>query len=303
MEDQTSRKTGQVIDVGILAKQALEPDRTDAILLQYGHLFTDICARWIQSGSESSKPIAAFGRILPIIPHLAEHAEYFLSHISDLPLIRSQSSLSSDSLVRPTKESDIIEVLLGTFRLLSFDCKSFAKYIRPLEIKALFQHSDRVVQYLAIRIFSLYVHVADHATQEMIKRYVGEESVDGPWEGRTIDYRFLSLWEEQRWKSLQDQLTKNEKHYESRPRDLASYTLDINGILLPRLHGISTLEWPADLISTTTTERNLRSLADKTVKFQSALTHRSSRFGKNAFSTPYGMAAEQAGQDGHSSSQ
>jgi midasin len=262
MEGINNRRTGKTVNINALATEALKPGSTDDLFVQYGGFFTELCARWIQSGAETEAKVAAFGRLLPLAPHLAEHVERFLAHNSNSPIIGPQPSAASQNATPPTRDSDLVEVLLGTLRLLSYDCRNFVRYVRPFALESLFQHSNRVVRYLAIRTFSLYVHAADYATQEMIKRSVGEGEVEGPWEHRQIDYRFLSLWEEKRWKELQAKMRQQESTDRSYAVPaLSPYTVNVNGILLPRLNGAPSQERPSELVSTATTEANLKSIA------------------------------------------
>ncbi|KAF1937408.1 midasin [Clathrospora elynae] len=265
MEGTNYRKTGKTVNISAFAAEALKPAFTDALFVLHGELFTELCARWIQSSAETEAKVSAFGRLLPLAPHLAEHVERFLAHVSNSPIIASQTPAASQNAFPPIRDSDLIEVLLGSFRLLSYDCRNFAKYVRPLALESLFQHSSRVVRYLAVRVFCLYVHAADYATQEMTKRYVGEEEIDASWEGEQIDFRFLSLWEEKRWKNLQSKMPSRQSAGESYAasvyRELSPYTVNVNGVLLPRLDGESSQEKPSELVSTRTTEANLKSIA------------------------------------------
>ncbi|KAH6470467.1 midasin [Parastagonospora nodorum] len=245
--------------------EALKPGSTDQLFVQYDGLFTELCARWIQNNTQSALKVAAFGRLLPLAPHLAEHVERFLQHVSNSPIVASQASASSAGAIT---EPQLLESLLGTFRLLSYDCRGFARYVRPLVLQSLFQHPSRAIRYVAIRTFCLYVHAADHATQEMLKRYVGQGEVEGPWEILQIDYRFLSLWEEKRWKSLQLKIQQQQRQsQETLPstswpdQELSGLTLNVNGILLPRLDGAPSREMPSQLIKTATTDSNLRNIA------------------------------------------
>ncbi|KAG9189260.1 hypothetical protein G6011_06128 [Alternaria panax] len=262
MEGINTRKTGKMVNINALTAEALNPGSTDDIFVQHDGLFTELCARWIQSGAKTDAKIAAFGRLLPLAPHLAEHVERFLSHTSNSSVIGY--SASSDG-TRVTQDSDLIEALLGTFRLLSYDCKNFTHFVRPLALENLFQHTSRVVRYLAIRTLCIYAHTADYATQEMIKSFVGEGEIEGPWEGHQIDYRFLSLWEEKRWKGLQEKMCEDsftdETYATAVQQDLSPYTVNVNGVLLPRLDGAPSQERPAELISTATTEENLKRIA------------------------------------------
>jgi midasin len=259
-------KTGKTVDFGSLATDALDSQRTDELFIQNETLFVEVCARWIHSGANSGKKIAAFGRILPLAPHLAEHVERFLATTSQSAIIGSRTSASSEDSTTSTPEPELCRVLLGTFRLLSFDCRNFAKYVRPLALESLFHHPSRRVRYLAIRNFCLYVHAADHATQEMLKRYVEDGGVQGEWQGQSIDYRFLSLWEEKRWTALQLDLKKS-RAQEQGPlsptldHQLSPYTVNVGGVLLPRLAGAPSQQMPSELIGTPTTSSNLSNIA------------------------------------------
>ncbi|KAF2634774.1 midasin [Massarina eburnea CBS 473.64] len=249
-----------------LATDALDGQRTDGLFVLNEKLFVEVAARWIQSGVESERKVAAFGRLLPLAPHLAEHVDRFLASTSQSSILGPQTSNLSAHGLRTLKEADTCQLLLGTFRLLSFDCRSFAKYVRPVALESLFHHSSAYVRYLAIRTFALYVHAADHATQELIKKWVGEAEVQGGWEGQSIDYRFLSLWEEKRWKDLRSRL-QTSRTEETGPLPLATFqhlspsTVGVAGILLPRLDGAPSHEKPSELVPTSTTESNLTKIA------------------------------------------
>ncbi|KAF2686266.1 midasin [Lentithecium fluviatile CBS 122367] len=266
MEEFVRTKAGRTVDFASLAVQALDSRQTDELFLRNESFFVEICAQWIQSGARSESKIAAFGRILPLAPHLAEHVERFLASASQSPIFRRQprSSPRDDNITTPLPE--LVQTLLGVFRLLSFECRSFTKYVRPLALESLFHHSSPCVRYLAVRTFCLYVHAADHATQEMIKRYVEVGEINGEWEGQSIDYRFSTLWEEKRWKDLRSRLQesrKQEKELLSSTvyQSLSPYTVNVAGVLLPRLDGAPTREKPSQLIDTPTTEFNLSNIA------------------------------------------
>ena len=262
MEAINTRKTGEMVNINALVTEALKPGSTDDIFVQHGGLLTELCARWIQSGAKTDAKVAAFGRLLPLAPHLAEHVERFLSHTSDSPVIGSNASNHATTAIQ---DSDLIEVLLGTFRLLSYDCKNFTHYVRPLALESLFHHSSRIVRYLAIRTLCIYAHTADYATQEIIKNFVGDGEIEGPWEGQQIDYRFLSLWEEKRWKDLQKKLSQTSSTDVTQAiavqQDLSPYTVNVNGVLLPRLDGAPSQGRPTELVPTATTEQNLKKIA------------------------------------------
>jgi midasin len=263
MEGNQSFRAGESASIDELATGALDPRQTDTVFVQFEGLFVEICARWIASGSDSERKISAFGRIIPLAPHLTGHVERFLSTSSTSKVLGPRTPTQDPS---GSGYVDLLLDLLGTFRLLSFDCSSFSRFVRPLVLESLFHHPDRRIRYLAVRNFCLYVHAADYATQEMIKRHVGKEAIMKEWEDQVIDYRFLSLWEEKRWASLQAQLDARESgdmtaYATSINHQLSPQTVNVNGVLLPRLEGAPSLERPSELIPTPTTASNSTKLA------------------------------------------
>ncbi|KAF2497757.1 P-loop containing nucleoside triphosphate hydrolase protein [Lophium mytilinum] len=247
----------------VLAVEALNSKATDTIFLEYEHLFVDICARWISSESQVSAKLAAFGRTIPFAPHLAEHVEYFLTKTYTEGFLGP----ASDSIT----EGELCELLLAVFRLLSFDDPDFAKYIRPLKLQELLSHSSKIARYLTARIFCLYLHASDAAMEELISKYVhrslDSEPIHGEWEGIVIDYRFLSLWEEKRYKqlSLRRRATQTTESTANGPtkilNNISNLSLDVHGVLLPRLDGPTEGQEPCKVIPVPTTTRNLKDLA------------------------------------------
>ncbi|KAF1972308.1 midasin [Bimuria novae-zelandiae CBS 107.79] len=262
-------KAGKTVNFEWLSSRSLRPERTDDLFVRYEELFVEVCTKWVSEEVAPELELAAFGRILPLAPHLAEHAEKLVASPQVFFLGAAQTEIQMRDVSEIGKH-ELCQALLGLFRLLSFDCRSFARHVRPAVMEQLFQHPNQTVRYLAVRNFCLYVHAADHATQEMVKRVVGEDEVEGEWEGRTIDYRFLALWEEKRWKELQTRLqTRLQDRWSqgSQPfspdvyRQLSPYTVNVSGVLLPRLDGAPSGEKPLELVSTPTTESNLQRIA------------------------------------------
>ncbi|KAH7115054.1 hypothetical protein B0J11DRAFT_122747 [Dendryphion nanum] len=274
MEKTNLPNAGKLSSFDELATRALDPTQTDTLFLRDEGLFVEICARWIISGSQSGSKIAALGRVVSLAPHLAEHVDRFLASKSESPIFGNGDSNPTLSKI---PDQEIIECILGTYRLLSFDCRTFEKYVRLVPLQRLFGHPSRPVRYLAVRTFCLKVHAADYATQKMIRENLGDEEVMGPWEEQnSIDYRLLSLYEENRWKTLQSKLleirsgnttAKSRRIYTS----LSPYTVDVNGILLPRLDGAPSQDKPFDLVSTPTTEYNLEAIAKSLLQSQPIL--------------------------------
>ncbi|KAJ9639422.1 AAA ATPase midasin [Coniosporium tulheliwenetii] len=119
--------------------------------------------------------------------------------------------------------------------------------------------------------------------QAMIAKHLGTGPILGLWEGRNIDYRFFSLWEEKRYEDMsklliEARLLRENSVQESKHRrivtqeDLMDTVVEVYGLLLPRL-GAPSLENSQhfSLVPTSTTVRNVRSVAEGLLSSQPLL--------------------------------
>ncbi|KAI9880197.1 MAG: AAA ATPase midasin [Pleopsidium flavum] len=254
-----------------LAFAALNPRYTKTVFTYYEPIFVDLCGRWLSSTQVSAQSLAitsALARILPWASHLAVFAEELIlkRRAGVFEQLSSRTSMELQNL----SDRTLLGLLLTVFRLLLFDNHTFAQAIAPWQLQCLLRRENRCIRYLAIRILCLYLYAADAAMIRMVGQYLGEEAIEGEWEERTIDYGFLSLWEEKRVEDFEKQLRKirGERHHAMtycvsrriiRPNDLMPLTAEVAGILLPRIHG-SAIK-PSSIISTNTTCLNLGCLA------------------------------------------
>lgn len=249
--------------LNLIASTALDPKYTDEIFAKFSNIFADTCARWISSESSDTTIISALGRIVPLAPYLAEYAERYLQRTSSNSLLCILDFAASSNSSNPPEDL-LTEHLLGVFRLLVFDNACFARFLQPAALQLLLSHPALVVRYLAIRILCLYLHAADAAYEEMVKKYVGDQPILGYWEGKQIDYRFLSLWEEKRYSQLHKKLATMERASNGSqgiPPDLVSEAAcKIGQVFLPRLAGPSSGDQTM-IVPTETTLRNLNSIA------------------------------------------
>lgn len=234
-----------------ISRAALDRRYTDLLVVNAESLIPHYCASFTASNDYVSV-LAAFGRIVPFAPHVAEYAERYLSSsaFSDLPAIALE------------------EYLLGLYRLLQFDHRTFAKFVPFSHIQQnLLAHERPCVRYLAVRVVCLYLHAADAAMEKMIP----QQDLEGPWEHKQINYRFLTLWEEQRAKQIKKEL---EAAHQSRtattqaqlqrilPNELLHpSTACISGVLLPRMTSSASEESSFSIVDTPTTLANLRDFA------------------------------------------
>ncbi len=256
-----------------LAEAALDPKLTDQVLTLFQPLMAELCARWMSS-TKFLCIISAFGRILPFVPSMAEYAEWHLSK-TQAPVISVDAAQPKIWELVDLSELQACEVLLGLMRLLAHDNPRFGKLVRMSDVQILLSHPSKAVRYLATRVTGLYLNAADASVEAMVEKLVGLGPITGPWEGMNIEYRFLSMWEEQRRKIVHERLRdpkRSSKHARSlsesryqkflRPEDLSPSTVDIQGILLPCLQtrGCPVLDDP--LAPSFTTRRNLRAMAE-----------------------------------------
>ncbi|OJJ47113.1 hypothetical protein ASPZODRAFT_65627 [Penicilliopsis zonata CBS 506.65] len=250
-----------------LALGALQPGCTETFFNLYQPIFVDLAARWLISDAHTNQAgvLAAFSRVLPFAPHLRSFArQYALSRAGPLSALVGSKELEILQL-----DDDTLHVLLlALFRLFSYDLETFSASVSPLQLQALFRHHDRSIRYLAVRCFAFYMHAADAATEKMVLKNVGDEPIFAEWEGITIDYRFLGLWEERRWDALEAKFRRNrlswsEPEVLSQAENLKEYftsrTAEICGVLIPRLK--DTVRFTSSIVKTPTTVGNLRKIA------------------------------------------
>ncbi|KAJ6108690.1 hypothetical protein N7523_010013 [Penicillium sp. IBT 18751x] len=250
-----------------LALGALQPHCTESVFRLYEPIVVDLASRWLRSdlNAESIQVLAAFARILPFATHLRSFAsQHALSQAGALSALAGTKELT----LRQLDTLDTRTLLLALFRLLSFDLETFSKAVSPIQLQSLFPHDDQVVRYLAVRCFALYMHAADAATEKMIRVNTGNDPIEGDWEGITIDYRLLGLWEERRWDVLGKHIeTQRYSRPEVETMELIDRTrefftarsADICGVLIPRLQDARPS--PSSIVKTTTATENLRRIA------------------------------------------
>lgn len=259
-----------------LALAALNPKYTKTIFTYYEPIFTDLCGRWMSHAEVSVSTldiVSAFARILPWAPQLAVFVEELV--LKRRAGVFEHMSSPTGMKLQDLPHQSLQDLLLAVLRLVLFDNHCFAPAIAPLQLQFLLRHEDRCIRYLTIRILCLYLHAADAAMIRMVDRYLGEEAIEGEWEGQRIDYGFLSLWEEKRMEELDSQLQtlrreRPEDTAQSKPRrvirhnEFTPFTVEVAGVLIPRLHTSPTKASSLALTSTTCT--NLANLAKALLK-------------------------------------
>ncbi|RFU29962.1 hypothetical protein B7463_g6350, partial [Scytalidium lignicola] len=194
-----------------LTTAALQPTLTLKLFLRFEAVFADTCARWVSTteiGTQNLAVIEAFARILPLAPHLSSYLETYLSS-ADIPTVENNLphpviyylKRKDNESVEKLPNVQLQRILLAALRLLQFDKHVYSRAVSRSRIQKLFQHEDRAVRYLAIRIFCELHTVSELKMEEMILRYVGkDEAIMGDLDGELFDYGFLSLSEQKRFK-------------------------------------------------------------------------------------------------------
>ncbi|CAI7672580.1 unnamed protein product [Penicillium pancosmium] len=260
-----------------LALGALNTTLTESVFRIYEPVVVDLAARWLRSdiSTDYIHVLSAFARILPFAPYLRPFAsQYALSPTGPQSALTDSKELT----IRQLDTNSTRNLLLTLFRLLSFDLETFSKAVSPIQLQSLFPHQDRVVRYLAVRCFALYMHAADAATENMLHVNTGTDPIEGEWEGITIDYRLLGLWEERRWASLASSIrntrasrsdTDAMKLIDDTRDFFTSRSADICGVLIPRLKDAHPS--PSSVVETTTATANLRRIATSLLGFKPIL--------------------------------
>ncbi|KAF2215224.1 hypothetical protein CERZMDRAFT_36165 [Cercospora zeae-maydis SCOH1-5] len=160
--------------------------------------------------------------------------------------------------------------LLGLFRLVKSDRRTFGRYVATTELSSLLGKSSPAVTYLIIRILQIQLNGADHWFEATLKQYLGEDqpdaALDGSWDDRTVDYRFLTLWEQERSDKVFAAITESRIATVSaqlpEPRHISAEffhpaTSLIGGVLLPTLSDRHHDAGMSELVHTLTTSENV----------------------------------------------
>ena len=302
------RKGSNIRYLNTLSALALDPAHTSTIFVTHEPAFVEICSRLLAVSSDEDclSALAALARTLPSAPHLSVYAKALLGK-REKGALEALASRKGTAL-QGVPNGQLHTLLLALCRLLIFDNEEFAEMIAPVQLQALLTHDDLHIRYLAIKILCLYLHASDAALGSMIKSYIGEDEIAGPWEGKIIDYTFFSLWEDKRLKDTARKLRKTRAaRAASRASattfaiqrritlaDLSRTTACIGGVMVPRLD--ETHIPPSMLVITETTLQNLHAFADGLNESRPLLVTGSSGVGKTS------LIRSVAGEVGKSSS-
>jgi midasin len=257
-----------------LALASLRSSCTDRLFILYEPLIVEITARWLSRTALNDvtadlEIFSSLARVLPLAPYLKPRLNALLTSSHNLKALRHARELNLANL---TNEK-LFSVLLAWFRLLTYDVESFAFVISPLQLSSLIAHTNLSIRCLAIHCISLQMQMSDALSERVLSNNVPEGSTTDVWEGMCIDYRWLKLFEEERWRTLERDLRKTRSIRPGVPylaekdltRDtLSSQTAELASVLLPR----SSMPPPPSTayVHTLTTTQNLKNLAQALLK-------------------------------------
>jgi len=256
-----------------LSLLALDPQRTPLVYSTHRPLFVDICNRWILNTSAQFPPldvVSALSRILPLAPHLCIYVEelIFKQRADVFDTILSKRAMGLSEL----PDVKLMAILNTMNRLLEFDNHAFASMVSPAQLQVLLHHPRLCVRLLAIRALCSFLHAADAVFNDMVEKYVGSDEIEGPWEDKTIDYRFFHLWEEKRLKEFHTLLADSQSLQVDpamqasttrfiREDDLSRMTVSFAGVLVPTISRGFPLD-TSTYVMTESSRNNLKAATD-----------------------------------------
>ncbi|CZR69956.1 related to midasin (AAA ATPase) [Phialocephala subalpina] len=259
-----------------LAITALKPELTLGLFTRYEPVFADTCARWVgtreEGGEQKNEVIEAFARIVPFAPWLGTFLEKYFQN-SSKPGHDRWTNLDTPQLQR---------ILLATWRFLKVDRR--ISILDSAKVQGFLGHEDRGVRYLAVRVFCQLCSAADAKLEAMIEEHVGmSEAVPGDYDGVQVDYGFLTLFEQRRFKEV----AKSRAGKLSPVLDLQNvsplvvhYKSLENSVLLPRPQGPPVQK--SELIDTLTTFQNQQCFAKALLSSSPILLHGLAGSGKTS---------------------
>ena len=256
-----------------VAEAALSPPLTEHIFVHFEAVFADICARWILTAVDDSRKLrvaSSLARLLPFAPYLSAFiaqaptdSQHHHTTSQSQPLCLHLPDLNAIPDELP--ELQLTQLLLTGWRLLHFDHQTFCRSISPASMQRLFKHASKTCRYLAVRVFCQLLHASELKLGQLLEEHVGTgEPVTGDFDGRTIDFGFLSLHEQTRAKRVilareQARDLTTDSLPQLTCQSLTQYVVAYDDAVLPRPLGPS--GDPPSLVMTSTTRQNLKSLA------------------------------------------
>jgi len=273
-----------------VSRLMLRHDLTLFIVQTFRPLAVDLVARWlaprfldflisndnIHIVYRIESTAKAFSVILPIAPQTKSLAVTFFAQspslFERLNYIDSHNELENEL----ASNSALIELLLATYRLLSYSTSTFAPLWSwsPL-FSLLSSTSSNTVRYLTILCLSRVYGITDQQTAQALQAITNCN--DAPVEeffveidNQKVDLRALTILEQERLAKAQISMLANnystdDTNLHLRDDDLSTLTIDLCGVILPKPHGpvdevIDDAKKTEPLVLTDTTAKNLHTI-------------------------------------------
>ncbi|KAI8145635.1 P-loop containing nucleoside triphosphate hydrolase protein [Fennellomyces sp. T-0311] len=272
VQNPRSVSTTNVLDT--LSRCLLHSAYTPTMISLFRPIVLDLVARWA-TPAFINEPNAvnriewvakAFSIVLPVVPQVKSLAvTYFTNSPSLFERLNhlSHTMEVKDCLWKTTSTGDELQdLLLTTYRLLSFSTSTFAPLWNWGPMVGLLKFPNECVRYLTILCLSKAYGLSDVQTKTLLG--TKDEPLMATINGTKINLRMLRLWEEQNLAEQQLALARNDYDTTSEQfideKDLSPLTVNLCGVLLPKTAQHHSA-YRQQLVLTKTTTRNLNTLS------------------------------------------
>ncbi|KAF7722956.1 AAA ATPase midasin [Apophysomyces ossiformis] len=276
----------------------LNPKWTLPIVELFRPIAIDLIARWalpsftafleaIPCSPNSSSAVnrielvaKAFSVVLPVVPQVKSLAVTYFNHSPSL--FERLHHLPYDIAFSEINANELLDLLVTTYRLLSFSTPTFASLWNWGPLVQLLNFPNTPIKYCAILCLSKVYNLSDAQSKTLLGSLIENgksiNATDEPLlaviDGKNIDLRMLSLWEQQRLAESQIALAHNRYETEQTHAhtitedDLCSLCCYLCGVLLPKsstpspsIQHDERVCYEPQLVLTETTSRNLHAIS------------------------------------------
>ncbi|PHZ13684.1 midasin [Rhizopus microsporus ATCC 52813] len=274
----------------LVSRAMINPSWTLTVVRLFRPIVIDLIGRWTMPGFttlietalskthttvHTTELIAkAFSVILPIAPQVKNLAVLYFTHSTSL-FERLDHYSNVDSMDTSTSSSSIDnlhDLLLTTYRLLSFSAVTFSPIWNWGPVVQLLKYPDTCVRYITTLCLCKVYNLSDSQQNSLLSSIVGkpldesDEPIYMTIEGSRVDIRFLDLWEQQRLADNQIAYLTNNFDVQQRQledSDLCPSTCNLCGVLLTKRveKESDRSSYNPELVLTKTTSKNLHAIS------------------------------------------
>lgn len=234
-----------------LSQHLLDLSVTTCDSFTYKPLIIELCARLIHNPViertylkqndidiliEGTKVLSTLALIQTFNSEISILTEHFLM---------SRDFFSSlKNCVSAISQSELQDLLLAFYRLISADRQKFFKFIDPQLLHTIIADkvSNQINKFIAILLLSKYLFLSEEARNQMIQQKIDESDLNGTLDGDfNVNFKYLSLIETQRLSNLSKLTSLEDCFVESlstivfSESDLSPGVSIISGIMVPNL--------------------------------------------------------------------